>query len=55
MEIHYFYKFIENLKTYLPRLILKVDGQLLESFNIKKGVRQGQGCSLSLILFNFVH
>ena len=43
------YNFIENL--YLSsNACVRVDGQLSESFIIKKGVRQG--CSLLPILFN---
>ena len=55
MKIHHLgsrgkcYNFIENL--YLSsKACVRVDGQLLESFNIKKGVCQG--CPLSPILFN---
>jgi len=54
MKIHHLgirgkcYNFIENL--YLPsKACVRVDGQLSESFNIKKGVRQG--CPLSLTNF----
>jgi len=55
MKIHHLgirgkcYNFIENL--YLSsKACVRVDGQLSESFNIKKGVHQG--CPLSPILFN---
>jgi len=55
MKIHHLsirgkcYNFIENL--YLSsKACVRVDGQLSESFNIKKGVRQGY--FLSPILFN---
>jgi len=55
MKIHHLgirgkcYNFIENL--YLSsKACVRVDGQLSESFNIKKGFRQG--CPLSPILFN---
>ena len=55
MKIHHLgirgkcYNFIENL--YLSsKACLRVDGQLSELFNIKKGVRQS--CFLSPILFN---
>jgi len=43
------YNFIENLYI-SSKACVRVDGQLSESFNIKKGVRQG--CPLSPILFN---
>jgi len=55
MKIHHLgirrkrYNFIENL--YLSsKACVRVDGHLSESFNIRKGVRQG--CPLSPILFN---
>ena len=54
MKIHHLgirgkcYNFIENL--YLSsKACVRIDGQLSESFNIKKGVCQG--CPLSPILF----
>jgi len=53
MKIHHFgIKFIEN--SYLSsKTCVRVNGELWESFSIKKGVRQG--CPLISILFNFVH
>ena len=55
MKIHHLgirgncFNFIENL--YLSsKACVRVDGQLSESFNVKKGVRQGY--PLSPILFN---
>jgi len=55
MKIHHLgirdkcYKFIEKLYLFSMACV-RVDGQLSESFSIKKGVRKG--CPLSSILFN---
>jgi len=67
MKIHHFcirgkfYNFIENLYLFF-KVCVRVDGQLLESFSIKKGVRQGRPhlpilfvCSLMTFLINMIN